>query len=128
MASVRRFNGNGNGAVRRQVPEAPQRRGGDDDGGNKPHREFAAGSVRISIWVNESRDNGGQFFSTQVTRRYRDGKSGEWKSGNRFNSNELLTLALLSQEAFRWMLANPLPKNQREPGEDSPEDIEDGIE
>lgn len=128
MASVRRFNGNGNGAVRRQAPEAPQRRGGDEQQGNQPAREFAAGSIRISIWVNDSRENGGQFYSTQIVRRYRDGKSGEWKSGSRFNSSELLTLALLSQEAFRWMLANPLPKNQREPGEDSPEDVDNGIE
>lgn len=112
MASVRRF-GNGNGAVRRQAPEAPPRRAGEDDsgGGSKPHREFTAGSVRISIWINRSsRENGGEFYSTQIVRRYRDAKSGEWKSGNRFNSSELLTLALLSQEAFKWMLANPLQR------------------
>lgn len=123
MSSVRRFNGNG--SAKRQVPEAQQRRGSDDDGGSgKPQREFAAGSVRISIWVNQSRDNGGQFYSTQIVKRYRESKSGEWKSGNRFNSNELLNLAFLLQEAYGWMLANPLPRSQREPGDDSEEDVE----
>ncbi len=54
--------------------------------GDKPVKEFRAGSVRASIWRDEAvGDNDETFrvFSVRVERRYKDAE-GNWQSTSRF--------------------------------------------
>jgi hypothetical protein len=67
------------------------------------------GGVRAAIWENDGKD-GGLYYSITISRRYRDQKDGEWKSGSRFTPNELLAVAVAAQQAFIWCMEHPLER------------------
>lgn len=68
---------------------------------NSPAFEARVGSVRVSVWKNES-DSGAVYFNTTLERRYRDGD--EWKSSTSFTGLGDCTLAAAALDLAREFL------------------------
>ena len=80
--------------------------------GDKPVKEFRAGSVRASIWRDEIAGKDEQMvevFSARIEKRYKDA-SGNWQSTSRFNRADLADLELVAFKAREF-----LSVKQREP-------------
>lgn len=67
------------------------------------------GGVRAAVWENNGKD-GVLYYSITISRRYRDTKDGEWKSGTRFTPTELLAISMAAQQAFLWCMEHPLDR------------------
>jgi len=67
---------------------------------NKPVHEIRAGGIHASIWRNDTAT--GPRFNTTVERIYRDGET--WKSSDSFGRDDLLTMAFVCGEAYRWII------------------------
>jgi hypothetical protein len=81
--------------------------------GDKPVKEFRAGSVRASIWQGEVEGKGEEPFSVfgvRVEKRYKDA-SGNWQSTTRFKRGDLADLELVVFKAREF-----ISLNEREPG------------
>ena len=82
--------------------------------GDKPVKEFRAGSVRASIWRDEIPGQGEEpfeVFSVRVEKRYKDGQ-GNWQSTTRFKRGDLADLELVAFKAREF-----ISLNEREPQE-----------
>lgn len=68
----------------------------------QPMKEFRAGTAVASIWPENPTANGQsiQRFTIRVQKRYRDDKSGQWKTTTYFRPDELPKLALVVSKAF----------------------------
>ncbi len=67
----------------------------------QPVTKFEAGSVTAAVW--ESRGKKGPFMTVQVSRSYRDPKSGEWKRSDSFSGNQLGQLMEVAQKAREYL-------------------------
>ena len=73
--------------------------------GDKPIKEFRAGSVRASIWRDEVSGEGAEayeVFSVRVEKRYKDG-TGAWQSTTRFKRADLADLELVAFKAREFL-------------------------
>jgi len=80
--------------------------------GDKPVKEFRAGSVRASIWQDEiagKDDESFSVFSVRIEKRYKDA-SGNWQSTSRFKRGDLADLELVAFKAREF-----ISLNEREP-------------
>ena len=68
---------------------------------NRPVQTLRDGSLKASIWQNETRD-GGSFYSTQFGKTYEDPKTGELKDSNSFSGTDLLRLSELARKAYAF--------------------------
>lgn len=78
-------NGNGNG----------QQQGSN----NRPAQTFRYGAIKCVIWRNEGRN--GPFYSTVITRSYKDGE--DWKESSSFGQEDLPTVAKAALDAHSWV-------------------------
>jgi len=83
----------------------------------RPTKEFRAGAVRASIWVDEKTGEDGSTYevgSAVIERRYKDGEN--WKSTNRYDLRNLTNLWLVVIESMRFLALNERDPNaeQRE--------------
>ena len=68
----------------------------------RPSREFRAGALFAAVWT-ESRKVGsgeGLVHSIRIQKRYRDERSGEWKSTGYLRPEDLPKLALLANRIY----------------------------
>jgi hypothetical protein len=72
---------------------------------NKPAHEIRLGSVRATIWTNETEK--GLMYNTTFERSYRDGN--DWKSSTSFGQGDLLNLAFVAEQAMRWIIEQRAP-------------------
>ena len=80
--------------------------------GDKPVKEFRAGSVRASIWQDAATGRNGdplEVFSVKIERRFKDA-AGTWQSMTRFNRGDLADLELVAVNAREF-----ISLNEREP-------------
>ena len=72
--------------------------------GDKPVKEFRAGSVRASIWQDEmsGKDDTFSVYSVRVEKRYK-GTSGNWQSTTRFKRAGLADLELVVFKAREYI-------------------------
>ena len=83
----------------------------------KPTNEFRAGTVVAAIWTKNAALNGRSVpqHSIRIQKRYRDEKSGEWKTTTYFRPDELPKLGLVVSKAYEHLMlreiedANPKP-------------------
>lgn len=70
-----------------------------------PIKEFRAGGVAASVWVSKTPVNGRSTtqHSIRVQKRYRDDRSGQWKTTTYFRPDELPKLALVVSRAFEFL-------------------------
>ncbi len=69
---------------------------------NKPAKVFRRRGVSASVFENQSEQNG-PFHKVQIVRTYKDGD--EFKTTSAFNRDELPIVALLTQQAWEYVLA-----------------------
>jgi hypothetical protein len=68
--------------------------------GNKPAHEVRLGTIKASIWLNDTTQ--GPRYNTTFERSYRDGE--EWKTSDSFGRDDLLTVGFVAAEALRWIM------------------------
>ena len=69
--------------------------------GDKPSKVFRIGSIKASIWVQQS-DSGRPYSLTKLVRSYKDKKTDEWKESNSFSADDLPKLELVINKAFEF--------------------------
>lgn len=90
----------------------------------QPLKRFVAGAVQASVWENEQKAKDGQEFLTKtvrVERRYKDDKSGDWKSTSGFRPSDLPRVELVARKAFEF-----LALTERQPSDEPDGDRNDG--
>jgi len=70
-----------------------------------PIKEFRAGGVVAAIWVSKNAVNGRSMaqHSIRVQKRYRDDRSGQWKTTTYFRPDELPKLAMVVSRAYEFL-------------------------
>ena len=69
----------------------------------KPVHEVKLGSVRASVWQNDSKR--GPMLAATFERRYKQGDA--WKSSGSFSAGELANLLQVIAQAMAWMSSQP---------------------
>ena len=74
--------------------------------GQKPVKKIRAGSVSCALWENEINVNGTAKTVLKATLdwRYKDQKTGEWKSSASFGRNEIALAIYCLAHAFHVMV------------------------
>lgn len=83
-----------------------------------PERELRAGTICASIWRKELSHGGRKWqeYSIRVQKRYKDERSGEWKTTTYFRPEDLPKLVLVANKAYEYASlketdgTNDLPK------------------
>jgi len=70
---------------------------------NKPEKKFNCGLISASIWANSKVVNGEKvkIYSVTINKAYKEGD--EWKYTNSFNIEDLPKVALVANEAYKYM-------------------------
>ena len=70
---------------------------------NKPEKKFSCGSISASIWANTKVVTGEtvKFYSVTINKAYKEGE--EWKYTNSFNIEDLPKVALVANEAYKYI-------------------------
>lgn len=68
----------------------------------RPSREFRAGSLFAAVWMEPRKSGHGEglVHSIRIQKRYRDERSGEWKSTGYLRPEDLPKLALLANRIY----------------------------
>jgi hypothetical protein len=72
---------------------------------DQPLKEYRAGTVVASIWQSKASTNGrpAPQHSIRIQKRYRDDRTGQWKTTTYFRPDELPKLALVVSRAFEFL-------------------------
>ena len=70
---------------------------------SKPEKRFKCGSVSASIWAKAKTVEGEmvKFYSVSIDKAYKDGD--EWKHSNSFAAEDLPKVALVTNEAYKYI-------------------------
>ena len=70
-----------------------------------PEKEFRAGAICASIWRKEVTHNGRKWqeYSIRIQKRYKDERSGEWKTTTYFRPEDMPKLALVADKAYEYV-------------------------
>ena len=79
---------------------------------SKPEKKFKCGPISASIWAETKTVNGEmvKFYSINISKTYKEGK--EWKHTNRFNAEDLPKVALVANEAYKYIRLNSTDSNE----------------
>ncbi len=77
-----------------------------DQGHSKPIVEFRAGTIVAAIWSADATRNGNSVrqHSIRIQKRYKDDKSGQWKTTTYVRPDELPKLALVASKAYEYVM------------------------
>ena len=69
---------------------------------DQPTKEFRAGTIVAAIWTKTTTIDGRSVaqHSIRIQKRYRDERSGQWKSTSYFRPEDLPKLALVASKVF----------------------------
>lgn len=83
---------------------------------NTPVKKFSAGSISVALFENSIVVSGQtkKVLKASVGRRYRDNKTGEWKSSQSFSRNEIPLVVYCLQKAFDSMMEDAQEANSSE--------------
>lgn len=70
---------------------------------SKPEKRFKCGPVSASIWAKAKTVKGEmvKFYSVSIDKAYKDGD--EWKHSNSFAAEDLPKVALVTNEAYKYI-------------------------
>jgi hypothetical protein len=70
---------------------------------SRPEKKFKCGPISASIWAEDKTVESGvvKFHSVNITKTYKDGD--EWKHTNSFNTEDLPKVALVANEAYKYI-------------------------
>lgn len=74
---------------------------------NRPIESWRAGPIQVSVWENTAVDEAGAprtYQTVSFDRRYKDDRTGEWKSTNSLRRDDLPKAALLLNKAYEYLL------------------------
>lgn len=74
---------------------------------NLPEKKFRAGAICATVWKNEGTTKDGtdiEFRTVSFDRRYKDNKSGEWKSSSSLRITDIPKAALVLNKAFEYLV------------------------
>ena len=77
---------------------------------SKPVKHIRLGTLSASIWKRSGTK--GDFHTVNFQRSWKDGK--EWKNGDSFNRDDLLTVAKLADLAHTWIWKQEAAKTAEE--------------
>ena len=79
---------------------------------NKPEKKFHCGSVSASIWTNTKTVHGEtvKFHSVTINKTFKEGD--EWKYTNSFNIEDLPKVALVANEAYKYIRLKSTDSNE----------------
>ena len=88
---------------------------------SKPEKKFKCGPISASIWAEAKTVEGEmvQFYSININRIYKknnddnDNDDGEWKYTNRFRAEDLPKVALVANEAYKYIRLNSTNPNEQ---------------
>lgn len=72
----------------------------NDEAAKPPVAKLRLGLLNANIWQRTTEDH--TFYSVSFERRYRDAQ-GNWQSTHSYNSDDLLSLAKLADQAHSWI-------------------------
>lgn len=94
------------GDVAADLPLFAERISGMSQNDKNPVMKFRAGRVTASVFGHENTKDGRQFVSHSVSfqSRYRDKKTGEWKTSEFYYADDLPRLRLLLDKAYEFIV------------------------
>lgn len=71
----------------------------------RPVKEFRAGTISASIWTKTAMVDGRSVdqHNIRIQKRYRDARTGEWKSTSYFQSDDLPKLMLVVGKVYEYV-------------------------
>jgi hypothetical protein len=75
---------------------------------NQPEKKFSTGAISATVWKNTGTSKDGKPFeshSVSLQRRYKD-KTGQWQTTNSLRLNDLPKVALVVEEAYKYLVLN----------------------
>jgi hypothetical protein len=82
-----------------------------------------AGGVSVAVWLNtiETADGSRRVRSVTISpRRFKDSKTGEWRSAGSYRLTDIQSLILGLEKAVEFMLSTRLPGDEPLDGEEVP--------
>ena len=81
----------------------------------KPAAEFRAGTEVAAVWTKSTTIDGRSAaqHSIRIQKRYRDEKSGEWKTTTYFRPDELPKLALVVSKTYEHLMLREVDDSKR---------------
>ena len=88
---------------------------------NKPIRTFRCGSITAAIWSDSKAINHEivEMHSIRIDKAYKDGD--EWKNTHTFAAEDLPKVALVADEAYRYLRLRSSVNEQNAPESTAPE-------
>jgi len=79
---------------------------------NKPEKKFSCGSISASIWANTKVVTGEKvkIYSVTINKAYKE--SEDWKYTNSFNIEDLPKVALVANEAYKYIRLKSTDSNE----------------
>ena len=73
---------------------------------SKPEKRLRCGAISATLWVDRKTVEGKpvEYHSISITRSYKDGD--DWKHTNSFNTEDLPKVALVANEAYKYIRLN----------------------
>lgn len=70
---------------------------------SKPEKRFKCGPISASVWVEAKTVEGEmvKFYPINIDKAYKDGDN--WKHTNRFSAEDLPKVALVANEAYKYI-------------------------
>jgi hypothetical protein len=78
----------------------------NENNGKQPQREFRAGTIVAAVWEDETVVSGRNVtqFSIRIQKRYRDERSGQWKTTTYFRPDDLPKLVLVANKVYEEVM------------------------
>ena len=86
------------------------------NGNNRPAYAKRVGSIRVTVWQNQTAD-GKAFFNSSLVRRYKDGD--EWKETNTLNGLADIASALFALSAAAKFISKTEDEQTQDAGEEA---------
>ena len=73
---------------------------------NKPEKRVSAGAIQASVWRNEIQKDGkiSEYKTISFDRRYKDKKTGEWKSTNSMRITDLPKAIAVLSKVYEYLV------------------------
>jgi hypothetical protein len=92
------------------------------DQNKQPIKEFRAGTIVAAVWERTVAAFGKSVpqFSIRIQKRYRDDRSGEWKTTTYFRPDDMPKLVLVANRIFEYVMLKETEDVGGEVGTQSP--------
>ena len=85
---------------------------------NNPMKTFSCGAVKAAIWLNCLEKDGTlvEVPSIRINKSYKDKGDNEWKRTNNLATEDLLKVAVVAKEAYKFLRVRTSdPNSKQEP-------------